>query len=71
MPSWPCCAPAATSRGGRRHWAGGPAASASQHACVLREAGLVLTLRHGSSVLHTLTPLGGSLLRGGAPLALS
>ncbi|NEE39759.1 transcriptional regulator, partial [Streptomyces sp. SID7982] len=37
---------------------------------VLREAGLVLTLRHGSSVLHTLTPLGGSLLRGGAPLTL-
>ncbi|GAA2929399.1 winged helix-turn-helix domain-containing protein [Kitasatospora cinereorecta] len=46
-------------------------ASASQHACVLREAGLVLTLRHGSSVLHTLTPLGASLLRGGAPLAVS
>ncbi|HBF84684.1 MAG TPA: transcriptional regulator, partial [Streptomyces sp.] len=47
-------------------------ASASQHACVLREAGLVLSLRHGGSVLHTLTPLGASLLRGGAaPLALS
>ncbi|WP_327118859.1 helix-turn-helix domain-containing protein [Streptomyces sp. NBC_01341] len=46
-------------------------ASASQHACVLREAGLVRTLRHGSSVLHTLTPLGDALLRGGAPLALS
>ena len=51
--------------------AGVSMASASQHACVLREAGLVRTLRHGSSVLHTLTPLGGSLLRGGAPLALS
>ncbi|WP_345982073.1 winged helix-turn-helix domain-containing protein [Streptomyces sp. DSS69] len=51
--------------------AGVSLASASQHASVLREAGLVLTLRHGSSVLHTLTPLGGSLLRGGAPLALS
>ncbi|MGW3597856.1 helix-turn-helix domain-containing protein, partial [Streptomyces sp. NPDC005167] len=51
--------------------AGVSLASASQHACVLREAGLVRTLRHGSSVLHTLTPLGGSLLRGGAPLALS
>lgn len=50
--------------------AGVSMASASQHASVLREAGLVLTLRHGSSVLHTLTPLGGSLLRGGAPLAL-
>ncbi|MCX5140135.1 MULTISPECIES: helix-turn-helix transcriptional regulator [unclassified Streptomyces] len=52
--------------------AGVSLASASQHACVLREAGLVHTLRHGSSVLHTLTPLGGSLLRGGAPkLAMS
>ncbi|MFJ9621951.1 ArsR/SmtB family transcription factor [Streptomyces sp. NPDC101181] len=50
--------------------AGVSLASASQHASVLREAGLVHTLRHGSSVLHTLTPLGGSLLRGGAPLAL-
>lgn len=49
--------------------AGVSLASASQHACVLREAGLVHTLRHGSAVLHTLTPLGGSLLRGGAPLA--
>ncbi|MFD7066720.1 ArsR/SmtB family transcription factor [Streptomyces sp. NPDC059913] len=51
--------------------AGVSLASASQHACVLREAGLVHTLRHGGSVVHTLTPLGGSLLRGGAPLALS
>ncbi|MEE1774343.1 helix-turn-helix domain-containing protein [Streptomyces sp. JV185] len=51
--------------------AGVSLASASQHACVLREAGLIHTLRHGGSVLHTLTPLGGSLLRGGAPLAMS
>ncbi|MEU6012731.1 winged helix-turn-helix domain-containing protein [Streptomyces sp. NPDC047515] len=51
--------------------AGVSLASASQHARVLREAGLIHTLRHGSSVLHTLTPLGGSLLRGGAPLAMS
>jgi DNA-binding transcriptional ArsR family regulator len=42
-------------------------ASASQHASVLRDAGLVLTLRRGSAVLHTLTPLGAALLRGGAP----
>ncbi|MFC9648067.1 ArsR/SmtB family transcription factor [Streptomyces sp. NPDC056937] len=42
-------------------------ASASQHACVLREAGLVVTLRHGNAVLHTLTPLGAALLRGGRP----
>ncbi|WP_326697385.1 helix-turn-helix domain-containing protein [Streptomyces sp. NBC_01754] len=46
-------------------------ASASQHACVLREAGLVLSLRQGGSVLHTLTPLGASLLRGRASLAVS
>ena len=46
-------------------------ASASQHAGVLREAGLVHTLRHGNAVLHTLTPLGASLLRGGAPLVTS
>ncbi|HCA84022.1 MAG TPA: ArsR family transcriptional regulator [Streptomyces sp.] len=44
------------------------AASASQHASVLREAGLVVTLRHGSAVLHTLTPLGAALLRGGAAI---
>ncbi|MFD3514468.1 ArsR/SmtB family transcription factor [Streptomyces sp. NPDC058657] len=46
--------------------AGVSLASASQHACVLREAGLVVTLRHGSAVLHSLTPLGAALLRGGA-----
>ncbi|MEU4895505.1 helix-turn-helix domain-containing protein [Streptomyces sp. NPDC044780] len=42
-------------------------ASASQHASVLREAGLVHTLRQGGAVLHTLTPLGAALLRGGVP----
>ncbi|MGW7051224.1 ArsR/SmtB family transcription factor [Streptomyces sp. NPDC054887] len=46
--------------------AGVSLASASQHACVLREAGLIVTLRHGNAVLHTLTPLGAALLRGGA-----
>jgi DNA-binding transcriptional ArsR family regulator len=46
--------------------AGVSLASASQHAAVLREAGLVVTLRHGNAVLHTLTPLGAALLRGGA-----
>ncbi|MEU8886432.1 helix-turn-helix domain-containing protein [Streptomyces sp. NPDC048442] len=49
--------------------AGVSLASASQHACVLREAGLVVTLRHGSAVLHSLTPLGAALLRGGAAAA--
>ncbi|MFK4222585.1 ArsR/SmtB family transcription factor [Streptomyces sp. NPDC019890] len=46
--------------------AGVSLASASQHAAVLREAGLIVTLRHGNAVLHTLTPLGAALLRGGA-----
>lgn len=46
--------------------AGVSLASASQHAAVLRDAGLVVTLRHGNAVLHTLTPLGAALLRGGA-----
>ncbi|MET9953977.1 winged helix-turn-helix domain-containing protein [Streptomyces sp. NPDC006339] len=44
--------------------AGVSVASASQHAGVLREAGLVATLRHGNAVLHTLTPLGAALLGG-------
>ncbi|MFF0869734.1 ArsR family transcriptional regulator [Nonomuraea sp. NPDC003560] len=38
--------------------------SASQHTTVLRNAGLVSTVRTGSSVLHTLTPLGQALLNG-------
>ena len=42
-------------------------ASASQHATVLREAGLLVTLRQGNAVLHTLTPLGAALLRGTRP----
>jgi DNA-binding transcriptional ArsR family regulator len=41
------------------------ASAASQHATVLREAGLILTRRQGSAVLHTLTPLGFSLLAAG------
>jgi DNA-binding transcriptional ArsR family regulator len=42
-------------------------AAASQHTAVLREAGLIVTRRHGSAVLHTLTPLGVDLLEGGSP----
>jgi hypothetical protein len=42
-------------------------ASASQHAAVLRGAGLVTTRRERSSVLHSLTPLGASLLLPYAP----
>jgi DNA-binding transcriptional ArsR family regulator len=40
--------------------------AASQHATVLRDAGLISTRRHGSAVLHVLTPLGLELLNGGA-----
>jgi DNA-binding transcriptional ArsR family regulator len=39
-------------------------AGASQHATVLRRAGLILSTRRGNSVLHTLTPLGTALLDG-------
>ncbi|MDX2745642.1 MULTISPECIES: helix-turn-helix domain-containing protein [Streptomyces] len=39
------------------------ASSASRHATVLRDAGLVTSSRHGASVLHTLTPVGASVLR--------
>jgi DNA-binding MarR family transcriptional regulator len=38
------------------------AASASQHASVLRAAGLIVTRRTGGSVRHTVTPLGRALL---------
>ncbi|MFI6444633.1 helix-turn-helix domain-containing protein [Kitasatospora sp. NPDC050543] len=41
---------------------GTAAATASQHAAVLRAGGLILTRRMGGSVLHTLTPLGRDLL---------
>jgi predicted transcriptional regulator len=40
-------------------------AAASQHASVLRDAGLITTHRQGSAVLHLLTPLGAELLRAG------
>ena len=39
-------------------------AGASQHATVLRHAGLITTQRTGTTVLHTLTPLGHALLDG-------
>jgi DNA-binding transcriptional ArsR family regulator len=40
-------------------------AAASQHATVLRNAGLVLSQRDRNTVLHTLTPLGQAMLDGG------
>lgn len=42
--------------------AGVSLASASQHARVLRDAGLVMSMRRGNEVLHTLTPHGLGLL---------
>ena len=41
------------------------AASASRHATILRENGLVMSRRDGNTVHHTLTPLGRRLLDGG------
>ncbi|MFF6785371.1 ArsR family transcriptional regulator [Streptomyces sp. NPDC012510] len=43
--------------------AGVSASSASRHATALRNAGLITTTRNGANVLHTLTPLGASVLR--------
>ncbi len=40
-------------------------AAASQHASILRDAGLITTHRKGSAVLHILTPLGVGVLRAG------
>ncbi|GAA3344174.1 winged helix-turn-helix domain-containing protein [Amorphoplanes nipponensis] len=39
-------------------------ASVSQHTAVLRDAGLLHTVRAGKAVLHSITPLGTSLLSG-------
>jgi DNA-binding transcriptional ArsR family regulator len=40
-------------------------AAASQHASVLRGAGLIASRRQGGAMLHMLTPLGAELLRAG------
>ncbi|MFJ9032819.1 winged helix-turn-helix domain-containing protein [Streptomyces sp. NPDC102274] len=47
-------------------YVGVSAGSASQHASVLRNAGLVSTTRTRSYAIHTLTPLGEALLKGPA-----
>jgi predicted transcriptional regulator len=41
-------------------------ATASHHATVLRQAGLITNRRNGNAVLHLITPLGRALLNGGA-----
>ncbi|MFG2742553.1 winged helix-turn-helix domain-containing protein [Streptomyces chartreusis] len=43
--------------------AGGSLSSASEHAAVLRGAGLVSRVRQSNAVRHALTPLGSALLR--------
>ena len=45
--------------------AGVSLAAASQHAAVLRGAGLIASRRQGGAVLHVLTPLGAELLQAG------
>jgi DNA-binding transcriptional ArsR family regulator len=45
-------------------------AGASQHATILREAGLITTCRNRNTVLHTLTPLGVALLQSDLPPTL-
>jgi DNA-binding MarR family transcriptional regulator len=52
--------PCTTSELARR--AGVSVPSASEHAAVLRDADLIVTSRVGRAVLHTVTPLGASLL---------
>ncbi len=44
---------------------------ASKQATVLREAGLITTVRHRTTATHTLTPLGLALLQGALPAELS
>lgn len=41
-------------------------AAASQHATVLRNAGLITTQRHGSCVVHSITRLGAAMVTGPA-----
>ncbi|MFF0014631.1 ArsR family transcriptional regulator [Streptomyces sp. NPDC005374] len=43
--------------------AGVSSSSASKHTTALRDAGLIISIRHATSVLHTLTPAGVSVLR--------
>ncbi|MFJ9677862.1 ArsR family transcriptional regulator [Streptomyces sp. NPDC101194] len=39
-------------------------ATSSEHATVLRQSGLISTTRHGSTVVHAVTPLGSAMLNG-------
>ncbi|WP_405736319.1 ArsR/SmtB family transcription factor [Streptomyces sp. NBC_01537] len=44
--------------------AGVSSSAVSQHTTALRDAGLISSHRDATNVLHTMTPLGASLLRG-------
>ncbi|MFC9246641.1 ArsR family transcriptional regulator [Streptomyces sp. NPDC057136] len=67
-----CAAATGATTGEIARAAGVSASSASRHATALRDAGLITSSRHASTVLHTLTPAGASVLgavtlRGGGP----
>jgi hypothetical protein len=59
------CEGVLSSLGPAFHWRA-PVLEASQHAAVLRDAGLIVTRRQGGCVLHFLTPVGVALLAGPA-----
>ncbi|MFB7937021.1 ArsR family transcriptional regulator [Streptomyces sp. NPDC056049] len=61
-----CAAATGATTGEIARAAGVSAASASRHATALRDAGLITTNRHATTVLHTLTPTGASVLRAAA-----
>lgn len=58
-----CAAAQGATTGEIARAAGVSAASASRHATALRDAGLITSSRHATNVLHTLTPVGASVLR--------
>ncbi|MBC9731084.1 helix-turn-helix domain-containing protein [Streptomyces sp. TRM68367] len=57
-----CTAAAGATTGEIARAAGVSASAASRHATALRDAGLIASVRHGPTVLHTLTPTGASVL---------
>ncbi|MFI8514586.1 ArsR family transcriptional regulator [Streptomyces sp. NPDC085460] len=62
-----CAAAGGATTGEIARAAGVSAASASRHATALRDAGLITSSRHAATVLHTLTPVGASVLRAAGP----
>ncbi|WNF31100.1 helix-turn-helix domain-containing protein [Streptomyces sp. C11-1] len=64
-----CAVAAGATTGEIARAAGVSASSASRHATALRDAGLITSSRHAATVLHTLTPVGASVLRAGTRTA--